>query len=135
MKKYLLVIAFLIFVSCSTNSNTDSGELIQSSELIGNWYIKSSNLGNNDFTKKSADIIKFTSGKRVAYTYFGDGIRGSNIYHTGVYSITLNKIKIIWDESDKGNTVTNFTILILNSSVFKLESITNGEILTENYTR
>ncbi len=127
MKKYLLVLSFLIFASCS---NSDSSRLsVQSSDLVGTWDLQSANL--NGEKVGSYYKIQFIKEGRVQYYYE----RGKSP-ERGDYFTEGNILTIIWDEFDSGLEVYKTEIQELTDTRLQMKTIIPDEgTLIEVYYR
>ena len=127
MKKYLLVLSFLIFASCS---NSDSARLsIQSSDLVGTWDLQSANL--NGEKVDSYYKIQFIKPNRVQYYY----VRGK-VPERGDYFTEGNVLTILWDNSDPGLEVYKTEIQELTDTKLQMKTVIPDEgVLIEVYVR
>jgi hypothetical protein len=135
MKKIIVLLTFSIFIlfSCSS-SNEENNTSINTNELVNTWLLKQALLNGNN--TDSSNEIRFTTDKKVFFTYYNYGSNGQNITETGNYTINGNIIIINWDSADPGLETANYDILELTSSKLVLKSVISGEgTLIETYTK
>ena len=89
---FLILIAILSFIACSSDDNNNSSSQIET-QLLGKWFFQNPNDNptiNNSFT--------FTSEGSVTYSYW-DGNPGNNyISETATFSFNGDVMKMVFPE-------------------------------------
>ncbi|WP_163407134.1 lipocalin-like domain-containing protein [Flavobacterium ajazii] len=134
MRKIISLIAFVAITlsSCSSddNENKEQSPTIEISELVGTWNHVRSELSGEEVD--SQDIVKFTSGGSVTFTYIGFGTNGKDVTESGSYSISGNTIIIQWYGSGSSS---RFTLQELTNKKLKWKTTADGEVLIETFSK
>lgn len=136
MKNSILLFAFSAFSLLSCSDDSDSNASIDTTQLVGTWMLESATINGEEVG--SSYKIQFTSTGRAKFYYrnpISNTTFGPDVIENGDYSIISNSIRVTWDVSDPGNETSTFQLLELTSSKLKYKSNSDGEILTEVYTR
>tara|TARA_R100001369_G_scaffold10176_1_gene23164 strand:+ start:15919 stop:16326 length:408 start_codon:yes stop_codon:yes gene_type:complete len=130
---YTILIALLIFSSCSSNDDETSNE---DSSIVGTWIGVSSTFNGETSGTPDNSIVKFTSNNETEFIYEGFGNDGEDITETGSWAKSGNTLTITWDESDSGLETYVLTITEISGTTLTWETAISGEgTLSETFQK